>query len=931
MANIEKVNVTYNLLVNTYLNDPSEAQLEELSGLFKEWVRSKNESLMVSIFDIIDNHESLKVRKLILGLLKRLLPAFKREQVLELWITHPLPSIKPIIYSILKNHSAKIKPETRVASYLMLGEYEKVEELDPDFIHLDSHLQNADPLIESLLVERVNTLKAQKFRKFTNYFTEEKTSIVDLIAKKDFEVLWDTIFDYPFPFICELLKLLEENNFAPNVKRSHDLYELLLELVGTNGWNSIEDILLTAITVLNPIKNTYDALKEEETRDNEFSFNLSPEIFTRPDRIQSRGVANLKGKNLVDKNIGLFVYDEEIRHSDFTGLLSVPLFSQNGIKLAEFQIPAYSKDEFKMDRDGMFFSVNSKGTVYSIDIDILALLLLPISQMTELAFENISVAKELTPPMFIPILDALKLLAGLTLGRSFTLSEINEKEEYLSKDEIECCTIGLDFGNYLTKVVIMPSNCDHKQKERKYPSMIYYKSIGEYYIGNKIIELGAEYSAQTYKGIKEQLLKSRSKSIRVQNSIVNSKIAGRDFLVEVIKDFKKEIGYNPKSISFSYPENANSRYKEWIKKICEDSGFQYVSAFEDTVAILNYSYLFHNTGGLALLVDIGDMHTTVNIAKIPKLRGRSRKIISQKKPITIITKRNKEEGVSIIDRIIEQIILINWQDVELNKPDMTVREIKVKLSVEFEAQVGSANAKIEPINFHASDVPGAGVDLFLQATEYFSHFKQAIDDALSIAVFRKHKKQEISKLIVSGSGGKWPLFSKYLYEKFENKIPILFEDDEFGLAKGLGYLANFQIFHSYIDFDIMVKANHNGSEYFIPVLERGELISGQKKKFRIQKRFRFKQLTIDLWSRKPKLNQYREISPKDNERLSFSKKDKDFFNYDRLVSFPLIFDLKTDGDYLFVLSIDKMGWLSISVHPETYNGEINKIKTVPVL
>ena len=891
---------------------------------------------MVSIFDIIDTHESKKVRDLALEHFTRFLPQFKREQVLELWITHPLPSLKSTIQNMVNSHKDRIKTPILIATYIMLGEYEKVQMLDPDFLNIDTYLQGMNPLFGSLLVERVINLKSMKSKSISTISEDKfKLSIVELLGRREFHLLWESIFSYTFPFVCELLKTFEENNFIPKEAKSRDIYENLIELIGYKGWKLQDGILLNTVSIFEKDEEGFRPLTQEEKRAGVFTFEITSEIYTRPDRILTFPFVSYGRNNLISSEIGLYLYESKIRYSKFTGLIYIPIYSVNGFQLIEIQIPATSEHAFNMDEDGKFFTISAHNNLYSFDIDVLALFVLPLNQLTEFALENVSILLENAEPSYQSILQGLQTLLELHLGRSFTLLKTKETLEFAHLLKSKCCALGVDFGNFSTKLSIIPSNCDHEIFSKEYPTLIHYSSTVKYIVGQEVLDSNLKLSKQSFTNIKRHIISSSTYSIRIQNTTINSLTAGSDFLKAVLQDFLAIIKFSPQKIAYSYPEFSLNNYRVWLFEICSQFTKGEVFAYEDTTAILNYTYRINKVSGNTVLVDIGDMHTTVTVANIPKNKNRKRLLkqllIEPQEPIKAICRRFAEEGANVINKVIEQIIMINFGDAIQESTVEVAELLKFDLVENFETEMSYSTPNPKTIKFYMGEVEGTGVDLFLQSTEYFSKFKQTLRDALFIAEQRNLSSDGIVNVLISGNGNKWPIFSKYVYDTFSKKQTPLFEDDQFNVSLGLGILANSQEISGISDFDIALKVNKRGVIDYENILKRGDLIGGYCNIFKIDRKFSFTQLVLDIWLRKVVLNPTGKQPPNDNQIPNFSEKPTNTFLYDHLVSFPLVFDLAKVEYPLLGIGIDKTGWLVMFITSKEEQQQANNfVKIAPV-
>lgn len=923
----------YNLLTTKYLQEPTEEEIKELSLLFKEWIRSKNEALLVSIFDIIDTHESEQIRELALSHLKRFLPANKREQVLDLWITHPLPSIRGFVEEIVDEYQAKIKTPTLMASYAMLGQYEKIEEMDPDLTNLDNYLHGLDPLLGSLLVDRVVKLKSRR-SKSSKTITEDTSnlSLVDLLGRKDYETLWEKIFSYPFPFVCELIKIFHENQFIPRGNRSKEVFELVTEYLGTDGWEGVEDILYQAISVQDPKTKKFRKLNTAELRARTFAFNLSPEIYTRPDRIPNQAFVSRGRFNLVDPDLNLSIYDETVRHSPFTNNLHVPIYSQNGVLLLEFVIQAPSLSSFQMDEDGLYFTIRIRDKLYSIDVDTLAAFLLPINQYTESLVETVQLMHEQIPPSLAMVVQGLELLLDLHIGRSYSLFDVKEELETPKIESLACCGVGFDFGNTSTKISTIPFDCDHEVVEREYPNYIHYKSGREYLVSYQVEEAEVVESAQTYHNVKRHILSSSTFELRVQNTSIDSLRAGKDLLSWIIKDFIKHLEYQPKKVAFSYPEFATTAYKLWLQEILNEAGFQQIYAYEDTMAAATLSYRLYKTSDPTLIIDIGDVHTSIGIYDIPKNQSRKRlleKLYSEHQdPPKVVVKRFIDEGSQAFNNHIWQTIEDAWGDSFKSKRAMITQNLKHNLAENFEASLSPSSAEMEEIKFILEEEAYEGE---LDNIEYMKQFKETIRNVLALAHHRKIEKSQIQNVILSGQGCRWPIFGKIIAKMFEKKVGIIFEDDLYTNAKGLALLSDGQPVAGILDQDIMIRINENGIMVYAAVLRRGEQFSGKAKVFKMEKDFPFNNVVVDIWSRKTKTRSVDEGPVLDEEEMHFSKTNHHLFLFDRLLEFPIMVETRNLGEPSLSLGMDDYGWLVLQIAEYDEEDTHNFQRIVPLL
>lgn len=841
------------------------------------------------------------------------MPVYKREQILSLWITHPLKSLRNFIIEIVSEYHNNIRMPTLVAIEIMLGNYDIVEEIDPDFAHIDSYLQNLDPLLGSLLVDRVIKLKSRKFQKTRGLMEQNSQySLVDLLGRKDYDALWEGIFSYPFPYVAELFKIFHEEHWRPT--KGYKLFELLLEFIGTKGWPGVEKIKYLAVSIRDQKSNKYRPLTTAELRARSFEIEVSNEVYTRPDRIYTQQFVDRGRFNLTDNEVGLYIYAESIRHTNFTGNLHVPIFSNNGVLLAEFRIVASSANAFAMDEDGLFFTIRVQDKLYSVDIDKLATLLLPINQFTEIVTETFQIFKENASPNLRLVVNAMELLSDLHLGRSFSLFDIKEQIELPPPPTSTCCAIGIDFGNATTKIVRLPSKCTHEIVEKSYPSIIHYTSGHSFIFGQQVVNANQERSAQTFFDIKKHILLSSTKALRVQDRTIDASQAGRDYLTSIIRDFLEDLNEQPANIAFTYPDYSPISYRIWFYELLESFGFKYITGIEDTTAVLTYCNRIYKTSAPTMIIDVGDAHTTVAIAQLPKNKIRKRLqrhlLAENQDAITMQTRKYINKGSQVINTLLEFLIVKEWGDV-LNKEMMykITTSVKYELTEKFESTLKSSVPKHNDIFFELSNDNFAGA---LEQTEYLNLLKVAIRDAFASSSSRGITKKKIKNVLLSGAGAKWPNYGYILYNLFNKKNVVLYEDDPTINAKGAALIGNYQSVAMKFDFDVMLKINEDAIVDFTTLIKRGEKIMGKAKIFKISKNIPFKSIVFDVWIRRMKLGEHNKIPPRDDERVHFASDDLNYFAYDHLSLFPFLISIKGFKDPHLIVGINYNGWLEIN-------------------
>lgn len=195
-------NQAYQILVDYYIEKPDKEQKLMLNNLFMEWSKSGKHALLNHLIEIIEVHESKEIRELALKNLRKNLPIKKQEAIIEIWITHPTPSLRDYIKELVEDNNSR--KSLIAAAYVMLSDWHALNIIDPDYKHLDNYLKDLDSLLGSLLFDRIKKLKTTALgekKGLTTSIEQEELSVIDLIRRKDYFTLWENILEYPLPFI----------------------------------------------------------------------------------------------------------------------------------------------------------------------------------------------------------------------------------------------------------------------------------------------------------------------------------------------------------------------------------------------------------------------------------------------------------------------------------------------------------------------------------------------------------------------------------------------------------------------------------------------------------------------------------------------------------------------------------------------------------
>lgn len=832
------VHNAYTLLMEKYMEKPTDEEKEAIDILFRSWAKSANQSVLNHTFEVIDSHESKEIREIALNNLKTNFPKDKIHIIVEFWITHPLRAIRPFIEELVENKT--LQPPLQAACYLMLDRVKELQEFDPDYLNLDNYLNTLNPLLGSLVFDRAKILKSSS--SITKVKLTEQAvsnlSIIDLLRLRNYEYLWENILSYPLPFISNLLKILFDENWRPEDKSNRDIYELLLEYIGTEGWEQNKDGLMLIIS--KEVDGKYRPLTPDEIQNKKFNLRIALDVVHRPDRISKQKFVSRGRHNLVASDLGLTIYSTSVRKSELDGLLHIPIYSSNGVELAEFSIPAQSINHFSMDDDGLYFTVRNKEGLFSFDMDSLAAFLLPVNRHTLGVNDIITTMLEVADGRAKMALEGLNLLSSLHRGREYSLWDLKETKELdlvEPTDRNQClCTLSIDFDDISTKVAVIPTGeCDHEPQYWNIPSVIYFEGINDYIIGDEVVNKDLIHSTQTFRFIGQKLISLNPEAMRIQNVIITPEMAYLSFINGIIDQVKKKIAYPLISLGLTYPLHFPVGFDKRIQNFLTKFNFDNVSIDDKLTCSIVNNYRLQNHRGNVLFLYLGVVELSGAVASLPM--PKSRKRVEE----TRMTEEPKAPPVIL----------------------------------------GSINSVIEGELFDSEDSFENIINDQLESEKYFHAFKIFLRNLIVKGTHRGLKKDKIEQIILIGPGSTIPKYLDHVKSVFP-KLEIIIDDDDHTFTKGLGLMVSGQSIDNIIDRDYLLRISNEGIIGYNKILERGERIRGKSKLFEIRGAFSDK-VVIDCWTRIPILKINEDAYPmKDNESLEASKMDGfDYFSLHR--------------------------------------------------
>ncbi|MDH5404352.1 MAG: hypothetical protein OEY49_17770, partial [Candidatus Heimdallarchaeota archaeon] len=795
------------------------------------------------MFELIEGHESESIRNLTLSCLENYYPKSNKRDVLELWIKHPLPQIISLIEKFVTDEA--IDNNIKSAVFLMLNQNDKLVDLDQDHKHLDHYLRNLDPLMGSLLFQKANLLKSKDLRNESMWEEEESISILDRIRRRDFMYLWENILNYPLPFIIELLKIFYEEHWTPLDKVNQDTHELLLEFLGFEGWYRQDDVKWVVVSIQDQEK--FRPLKPGEITNRIFDLKISTDLIFRPDRIKNKEFTSRGLYNLVKQEIGLNIYSETIRKSDFDGLLHIPIYSNNGVELAEFTIEANNEKYFQMDEDGLYFTVRTKQGLFSVDIDALAAILLPVSLHSEDVNEIIPIMLEKTIKSNKITLQGLKFLSDMHKGREFTLWDLKSISEIDNEEEAkDCmCCLAFDIDDRSTKITrVIGGDCDHEFAYEDIPTVIHYNNPNECITGNKLLQEQLLNSKQTYRNIISYILQQPNHFIQIHNKKITPSMALLDFIQETLNILRQREEFKLNRLAIAFPPGMPSSIELWIKEELVKLNLEIFitdkqSALEVAVIVLEN----HRGNSVYINIDNSSMCLSTTLGQGVKSR-----------------KKLQEARIRELNKIVPKTIAKLYH----HKGYLNLRkELKVQDTITTEEFIKLFDDKISE-------------------TEFFKHFKLILRNQIAKSSQRKFNKKQLDSIIIYGELLNFSKLKNYISDVFD-KSELIYIEDKHLISKGAGILMNNQRKDLIVNEDIMLRTSKKGIISFNSIIKRGEELTSKLKKYEIRPHSWFDNIVIDLWKRREKFIPYEEHIPlKDEEYVEYRRDAIKYFSYERI-------------------------------------------------
>ncbi len=873
---------------------PFDRELEQLEKLFIEWSTSKNQITLNHLFEIIESHESEQIRELAIDTLRDHFPKDNIKSLVDMWITHPLPVLHELIEELIDSGILS-KPLLSVI-YLMLDRFEDLNKLDPDLIHLDKYMNTLDPLLGSLVFRRYSLLTSTDLQQ-TDI---REFSIIDLIRLQDYPKLWENLLSYPIPFIVELIKILHEEKWIPSDVSDKLIYDYLVELLGVKGWQNVSSVMNTIVSIERDDK--FRPLTKAELNNNVFFIVISPDLINRPDRITSHEFISRGQRSLCHPDLGIHIYNETIRFSNVDGLLHIPIYNSGGVELAEFNIAATNTNHFNMDEDGLYFTVKTKSGMFSVDIDAIASLLLPINKHSSGVSEIIPTMLERTTGKSNLVLQALNLLSTHHRGREFTLFDnkdtVRVDTVYTSSEPCNC-VLSIDVGNISTKLMLLAgTNCDHTSSEWNFSTIINYRTPSEFITAGEVIEEDMLQSSQTIQNLKLKLFENSTRNnIMVHSSVITIKDAYIDFIKSVISKVTSEIDYEVNTLAITYSSLMSAGIDMWLKKELSQIGFNQLVVIEETIASMVNIYRLDNLRGNTLIFDFGSMHSSAILCRFDGARSRKRTRETRIKegpidPPVSLASISIPHGVNDLHPILQDISGSN-----------------------------NINDQIKDLlNGFKSEFSREQFDDIFDKSELFEKIQYLIRNIIVKGMHRGVNRDDITNIVLVGKFAKYEQLQKYINGIFKN-IELNIHGSDHHNTTGISLIAQGQKFDHHSNQDYFLKISNRGSIGYTRIISRGELVTGIKKTFQIRPKAWFDKIVIDLWTRTTKfVDNEQDMPMKDNENIEL-RRDSSSSKF--ITEFLMRELIPIEDGGILTLKTNMNGKLSILIESESIREQLD--------
>jgi molecular chaperone DnaK (HSP70) len=205
------------------------------------------------------------------------------------------------------------------------------------------------------------------------------------------------------------------------------------------------------------------------------------------------------------------------------------------------------------------------------------------------------------------------------------------------------------------------------------PSLIYYSSENQQWIGQQVIDRDLYQSPHTFRWMKRYITSRSPYSIKINGVPISPLLAGSDFLRNVLLFSMPDLSAQDDEVAFSAPVEAFEHYENWLSEVASSAGInRYRIIDEPSAAALGYGAHIQ-PGDVYLVFDFGGgtMHASVIRIEPETGDGSGRRC-------RVLGKAGYDIGGSTIDQWMYEDIL---QKYALRESDAITRRISNTLLV----------------------------------------------------------------------------------------------------------------------------------------------------------------------------------------------------------------------------------------------------------
>jgi molecular chaperone DnaK len=397
-------------------------------------------------------------------------------------------------------------------------------------------------------------------------------------------------------------------------------------------------------------------------------------------------------------------------------------------------------------------------------------------------------------------------------------------------EKTDKCTIGVDFGNTLTKLTINTGSGSNQsvpvaipdfsrkipQGEERFapviPSVIHYTTEDTVLVGKQVTDLGLLAADGTVRWMAHYANLGSPVRFRIGRRVLSYQVAAADFLSRIIRSTAELYQLSRSDLVVAVPPGCSDRYTDWLTKLNTEDIISRVRVIEQPSAVVS-SCLDKHTGNITfMIIDFGGSALDVSVITRFFEDGESR--------YRIVGDAHGSIGGRMLDRLLLRFAAQNACMPYSDQPrrDNRLQECekaKENLTTDHATEIFlEAGKKIR--------ITRRDFEELLTSEGVYTMFSSTIQQAMDRASSRGYNDHSISSVILVGGSGAIPSFQELVKSRFgaakvisDGPLDVVSRGASAGCS---GYSPFRQINHNYA---IRVWNSAKGAFEFRTVIPKG--------------------------------------------------------------------------------------------------------------